>query len=850
MGNAIGPDVSFYQDKVETPEQIDFVKMRKSADFVIVRAGQNLWPDPDFEYNWREAKKAGLPRGSYWFYDSRAEPKRQAEMWVDLLGDDLGELPLFADFEEAYGGQYAGWRSWYTHLERLKELVGDKEISVYTAFYYWRDNAPSATTQKDSLEYFHQYPLWIANYGVSGPSVPKPWGPDEWTFWQFTEVGDGELYGVESKGIDLNYFNGDVEALRQRYSLPDPGEQPPGGGGEEGNEYRVELSIRENAGMDENVVGALQQDEVLEVLDTTVDDSWMQIKRTDGTTGWIYNTHLIKVESPGPPDNGGGNGDDNGNGDGEGNGEPPPVEEKWYRVTAFALNVRSGPSTSEEDIGTLQQNEVVKALEYAVANSWIKIYRPSDGLTGWSYATYLEETDAPPDTGEPPGNGDGNGGGNGNGDGDDNGNGDDNGDGGGEPPGPGDGNGEPPDTTLPPDSEWYRSTATSLNVREGPSTNDTVVGSLPFNSVVKALAQNTDGSWIKISLEADELTGWCSASFLEATSPPTETRSWYQVKVPTLNVRVADDKNSDKLGSLSQGQIVVALESNEDGSWARVQSFTGLLGWCATAYLTDLGTSPPEQLTQRIFSGVTYFRKEMETPRKMVAHVLAVDMRAGGLKCLVTPPSHEEGYICTRKTSKFLEEFGLQVAINGDGFKYLDQSAFDPEEHCPHGGELVDVNSYAASRGTVYSEQWAGRPIMYINKNNEITFNEPKGAIYNAVSGDRMLVQKGKRIENLESQSVEPRSAAGVNSNGRWLFLIVIDGRQPGYSDGATFPELADFMISQGIYYGLNLDGGGSSAIAIEGELGKPFVLNSPIEGNIPGNESAVSNHLGFWVKK
>ncbi|MGB7874263.1 MAG: SH3 domain-containing protein [Anaerolineales bacterium] len=814
MGNAIGPDVSSYQDDPETPEHIDFVKMGKTANFVIIRAGQNLWPDRDFKLNWAAAKAAGLPCGSYWFYDSRADPREQAELWVDVLDDDLGELPLFVDFEDTYNGQYSNWSNWHTFLERLKELVGQKEICVYTAYYYWRDNAPNPASETEDLEYFHQYPLWIANYGVTKPFIPKPWGTDEWLFWQFTNVGDGDLYGVESEPIDLNYFNGDVEAFRQRFGLPDLGELPPGGDGEEGNEYRIELNIRENAGMDEKAIGTLLQDEVLEVLDTTIDESWMQIKRADGTTGWIYNTHLIKVESTEPP----------GNGNGDGNGEPPPVEEKWFRVTAFALNVRSGPSTSDEDIGTLQQNEVVKALDYAVSNSWIKIYRPLDGLTGWSYASYLEETDAPPDTGDPSGNGNGE--------------------------TPGNGNGEPPDTTQPPDSEWYRSTATSLNVREGPSTDDTVIGSLPLNSVVKALAQNADGSWIEIFREEDELTGWCFASYLEPTTLPSEERRWYQVKVTTLNVRESADKDSDKLGSLSQGQIVVALESNEDGSWARIQCFDGLIGWCATAYLNDLGTTPPEQLTQRIFSGVTYFRKEMQTPRKMVAHVLAVDMRAHGLKCLITPPSHESGLVCTRRTSKFLEEFNLQVAINGDGFRYLDQNTYDPEEYCPHGGEPVKVNSYAASRGTVYSEQRAGSPIMYINKNNEVTFNKPKGAIYNAVSGDRMLVEKGKKIDTLESQSVEPRSAAGINSNGRWLFLIVIDGRQPGYSEGATFPELADFMISQGIYFGLNLDGGGSSSLVIEGALGGPVVLNSPIEGNIPGNESAVSNHLGFWVKK
>jgi hypothetical protein len=315
-------------------------------------------------------------------------------------------------------------------------------------------------------------------------------------------------------------------------------------------------------------------------------------------------------------------------------------------------------------------------------------------------------------------------------------------------------------------------------------------------------------------------------------------------------VRSGPSASDEKVGSLSQGQIILRLAANEDGSWVRIQRFDGLVGWCAVSYLTDLGTTAPEKLTQKIFNGVTYFRQEMQSPRKMVAHVLAIDTRIAGLKGLVTPPSHASGLLCTRKTSKFLEEFKLQVAINGDGFSYLDQDEFDPQKYCPDGGEPVKANSYAASRGTVYSQQWAGRPIMYINKANEISFNEPKGAIFNAISGDRMLVEKGKRVDNLESQSVEPRSAAGLNQNGRWLFLVVIDGRQPGYSEGATFPDLADFMISLGSYTAINLDGGGSSAIVIESVLGGSFVLNLPIEGMIPGNESAVANHLGFWVNK
>ena len=120
MANVIGPDVSFYQDDPETPQGIDFVKMRVSAGYVIIRAGQNTWVDSDFKANWREAKLAGLPRGSYWFFDSRIEPKRQAELWVQQFAGDFGELPLFADFEESYMGNYRGWKNWYTFLERLK----------------------------------------------------------------------------------------------------------------------------------------------------------------------------------------------------------------------------------------------------------------------------------------------------------------------------------------------------------------------------------------------------------------------------------------------------------------------------------------------------------------------------------------------------------------------------------------------------------------------------------------------------------------------------------------------------------------------------------------------------------
>ena len=200
-----GPDCSFYQDDNETPQQINFQKLGGISDFVIIRAGQNNWVDPDFKVNWELAKIAKVPRGSYWFYDSRVSPVSQAQLWAKTLGSDLGELPMFADYEENYGGPYGGWVHFKAFIEELKKQCVNKEIGIYTAYYYWKDHMPAPGPD---LEYFHQYTLWIANYGVSKPAVPVPWSADEWKFWQYTSSGNGALYGVESSNIDLNYYNG------------------------------------------------------------------------------------------------------------------------------------------------------------------------------------------------------------------------------------------------------------------------------------------------------------------------------------------------------------------------------------------------------------------------------------------------------------------------------------------------------------------------------------------------------------------------------------------------------------------------------------------------------------------
>ncbi len=80
--------------------------------------------------------------------------------------------------------------------------------------------------------------------------------------------------------------------------------------------------------------------------------------------------------------------------------------------------------------------------------------------------------------------------------------------------------------------------------------------------------------------------------------------------------------------------------------------------------------------------------------------------------------------------------------------------------------------------------------------------------------------------------SHEPRTAIGFNDDK--LFLMVADGRQPGYSTGMSLYDVAEVMVKLGAKQAMNLDGGASSTFLVNGK-----VLNQPSGG---GKQRAVLN--------
>jgi Phosphodiester glycosidase len=97
--------------------------------------------------------------------------------------------------------------------------------------------------------------------------------------------------------------------------------------------------------------------------------------------------------------------------------------------------------------------------------------------------------------------------------------------------------------------------------------------------------------------------------------------------------------------------------------------------------------------------------------------------------------------------------------------------------------------------------------------------------VFDAVGGDPILLLDGAPTQVCASCARQPRTAIGVTATGR-ILLVVIDGRRARWSRGATLGELRTILRDLGAVDALNLDGGGSSEMVVDGE-----VVNRPSDG-------------------
>ena len=132
------------------------------------------------------------------------------------------------------------------------------------------------------------------------------------------------------------------------------------------------------------------------------------------------------------------------------------------------------------------------------------------------------------------------------------------------------------------------------------------------------------------------------------------------------------------------------------------------------------------------------------------------------------------------------------------------------------------------------------QPRCIITKTNTATISRAGSTpidlshVFNAVSGNQIVADGVDTSATMPTGAphdpfgLDPRTGVGLSKDGRFLYLIAIDGRQPGYSVGTNTSDEAALMINLGVFEGLNLDGGGSTALVQSDAAGSPVLIDSP----------------------
>lgn len=187
------------------------------------------------------------------------------------------------------------------------------------------------------------------------------------------------------------------------------------------------------------------------------------------------------------------------------------------------------------------------------------------------------------------------------------------------------------------------------------------------------------------------------------------------------------------------------------------------------------------------------------------------------------------------KLSELSRQYGARASINAGFF-----ATTTPGQGYPIGALKIN--------GNVISEAHDGRGCLGWNKDDEavfkVVYSEELAQWYdmeNIIQAGPLLLDDGlastipEDFNNSLTAVRHPRSAVGLSASGDWVFLAV-DGRNGMHASGATINELTDILRAQGVMYALNLDGGGSTEIIINGKI-----YNSPSDGR----ERKISYALG-----
>lgn len=278
------------------------------------------------------------------------------------------------------------------------------------------------------------------------------------------------------------------------------------------------------------------------------------------------------------------------------------------------------------------------------------------------------------------------------------------------------------------------------------------------------------------------------------------------------------------------GALVVLLVAGLAISWwARPRGPRWLERWPAAGG----GFSAWEEVSP----GVEYARARWDVPRPLKCHVLRIDLSRSDLEVVAVALPEAVNVFKSDWVTSFVRKEGLLAAINA--------TPFEPEPWFP--GGLV------RPAGVVVAQRW---PIGDAASNLDALCQTTNG-VWSVVKGQNNLPE-GLRLavggflvnlrdgQNLgEHKPEDAATVVGLSADRRWMYWLVVDGGQPGYSEGLTPRESAEILKNLGASDAINMDGGGSTTMALARGWAGVQLVNRPRSPGISGLQRPVACVLG-----
>jgi len=255
---------------------------------------------------------------------------------------------------------------------------------------------------------------------------------------------------------------------------------------------------------------------------------------------------------------------------------------------------------------------------------------------------------------------------------------------------------------------------------------------------------------------------------------------------------------------------------------------TGLLFLDASSVASEpglIGTSDLNAL------GIQYVLRKKTDPIPNRIHVLRIDLGAKKVSPRVAlgpdPDGDGPAEVSLTDPRKLAAGPSVVAFINTNPWDSF-PNAQGRKNRNWYPGQPVDIHGLAGTGGKMRSTIAPGNTSVWFDVQGRVHFgHQPDDKPREATTGFQLILSKGKLTVG-EGGVRHPRTAIGADEKGETLWLVVVDGRQRGYSEGMNMHELASLMKDLGCWRATNMDGGGSSIMGLLDKDGKMKVMNSP----------------------